>query len=314
MDQPDAEPTLSASQVMRQFVQYISEDGIRRELADECILTLIGRTVKGASAVTSFLTGRYKHVGFVDAHPCDAARVSLLKDRYARSFEVLRRHQREAKPNIQLPHTLRPRAESIDDPAAADDDDDNDNNVVQSSISRVGAEIVDQVNVDVSYSEQLATPPRTRTHLHYIESVGVIEPCHQADDGGGFDQSTDALEVTLTLGYQHCSGEGSAEICLIVYKKFRPTARTTPTATGHLRTHSRMRTTLTHNVHTDDEGDVVPAPQTVRRTLFTSADSDDPDNDIAIVSLRSQTPRKRYYKSPPDVKSKRLNLGGGMRF
>ncbi|EDW66438.1 cell cycle negative regulator roughex [Drosophila virilis] len=296
----------SPSQVMRRFVQCMDDDDVRRELTDDCILSVLGRSIKGVSAVTGYvrtqLTGRYKHVGFRAASHCSEAQKSLIMERYARSFHVLRSRRKVAKP---MPSSLHMRPES-------DDDEDGEPDAIQCP-------------------NQLVTPPRSSAHaqspqlLHYIESSGVLEAAHEHDDGG-IDLG-ESCQVRLMLGYR-CSSlaytnECAVEISLVIYEKLKPRSLQHParirTSSGVQR-QSRMRSS--RNVHTDDEGEL-PATRSVRRTLFTSADCEESEESLVRMLPEDSpakpppalTPRKRQHKTDPNVKSKRLTvLGGGMRF
>ncbi|XP_064556394.1 cell cycle negative regulator roughex [Drosophila montana] len=280
----------SPSQVMRHFVQCMDDDDVRRELTDDCILSVLGRSIKGVAAVTGYvrtqLTARYRHVGFQAASHCSEARKSLLTDRYARSFQVLRSRPKASKP---MPASLHMRPESDDDEPDAGD-----------------------------CLNQLVTPPRSSAPaqnsqlLQYIESPGVLEADHEHDDGG-IDLG-ESCQVTLTLGYRVYNSECAVEICLVIYEKLKPRSLAHP---------ARNRTSRSsRNVHTDDEGEL-PATRSVRRTLFTSAaDSEDPEESMVRTlpdvspakAPPALTPRKRQHKTDPNVKSKRLTVLGGMRF
>ncbi|KAL7743049.1 hypothetical protein ACLKA6_005795 [Drosophila palustris] len=290
----DAEAEASPSKLMRRFVECVDEGDVRRELAEDCILNIFARCVKGVAAVTGYMrtqiTGRYKHLEFKNANVCDTTLQMTLSNRYGRSFEVLRRRlNAKRSPGVVPERNLR--AESDDDADAG----------------------------NVTNPKQLATPTKpasstTKASMQYIESIGVLEAAQQEDSDDGGMSIESPCKIKLTLGYRSTT----SDICLIIYEKLPTTNRARP-QTG--------RCLPGRHVHTDDEeGEEPAAPRSVRRALFASdADCEateesaksigsigsalqsDADNSPNYKSVL--TPRKRQHKKDPFK-----NLKRSMRF
>lgn len=284
----------SSTQIMRQFVECLEAGDIRRELAEDCMVNLFGRSTKGLAAVMGFvrtqIAGRFKHMGFLEACVCDASHVKYLNDRFGHSLEMLRSRLKTQK-KVNRPTTWLSRAESVEDIAAS-------------------AEPVTPPN-------HLVTPPRsvisTATDgntevMHYIEAVGVLEPVNDPVDG---DFSLDdPCQVKLTLGYRSgpptYKGELALEFCIIVYEKYK-----NRTHTPSLQRQQRLRSP--RNVCTDDEGDE-PAPRSVRRILFASGACEQVADLEPIISPNLVLTRKRPHNNDSNIKSKRAVRLSRLRF
>lgn len=270
------------------------EDGqIRRELSDDCILSFLGRTVKGAGPVSSYLraqlVGRYNHMEFLDVRQCNESEESALKERFRRSFQMLR--SRFKHPEV-LPTSMHLRAESDEEVEEKEE------------------------TANASFAKQLVTPPRSSAPadsielMHCITASGSLHASHKHNDGG--IEISENCQMSLTLGYRGnilaYEDDSSRDICLIVYEKVR-------LRTSAVQRPSRMRSA--RNVLTDDEGEV-PAPRSVRRTLFSNT-SDDCDEDTVQPAIDDHSPillpRKRQHEGDSSArKTKRSNVLGGMRF
>lgn len=279
---------------MRHFVECLEAGDLRRELAEDCMVSLFARSTKGLAAVMGFvrtqIAGRFKHLGFQEACVCDESHKKYLNDRFGHSLEMLRSRLKTQK-KLTRSTTWLSRAESFEDIAA-------------------NAEPVTPPN-------QLVTPPRsvisTTTDgntdaMHYIEAVGVLDPISDPVDG---DFSLDdPYQVKLTLGYRGgpptYKGELAIEFCLIVYEKYKNRART-----PSLQRQQRLRSP--RNVCTDDEGDE-PAPRSVRRILFTSGDCEQVADLEPIVTPNLVLTRKRPHNNDSNVKSKRAVRLSRLRF
>ncbi|XP_023178605.1 cell cycle negative regulator roughex [Drosophila hydei] len=286
-EEQTAECPVLPSQLLRRFLQCMDDGQIRRELSDDCILSLLGRNVKGIGSVTSYLRtqiiGRFNHMDFLNAQRCTESEELLLKERFARSFQVLRSRLKEPK---ILPTSVHLRAES-------------DEEEEQAAIA--------------TCTNQLITPPRASTPanstelMDFITASGSLQASHKQNDGG--IELGENCRVSLTLGYRCnslvCINESSIDICLIVYEKLKP-------RTPGMQRHWRIRSP--RNVLTDDESEV-PAPRSVRRTLF----SNDCDEDSVQSEIDDNPspllPRKRQHKADSSMrKTKRSTVLGGMRF
>ncbi|TDG43592.1 hypothetical protein AWZ03_009988 [Drosophila navojoa] len=280
----------ASSQLFRRFLQCMEDGQIRRELSDDCILSFPGRCLKGAGPVSSYLraqlVGRYNHIEFLNARQCNESEESALKDRFRRSFQSQR--DRFKAPEV-LPTSMHLRAESDE-------------------------EVEEEETASGSCANQLITPPRscvsadTIEVMHCITASGSLQASHDHSDGG--IELSENCQMSLTLGYRDTTlvdkDHTSTDICLIVYEKVN-------SMTPVVQRHSRMR--RARNVLTDDEGEV-PAPRSVRRTLFSNT-SDDCDEDAVQPAIDHSPllPRKRQHKGDSSTrKTKRLNVLGGMRF
>ncbi|XP_017872019.1 PREDICTED: cell cycle negative regulator roughex [Drosophila arizonae] len=291
-EEETAERPVSSSQLFRRFLQCMEDGQIRRELSDDCILSFLGRCVKGAGPVSSYmraqLVGRYNHMEFLDARQCNESEESALKERFRRSFQLLR--SRFKQPEV-LPTSMHLRAESDEE--------------VEEEEETASASCV----------KQLVTPPRSSAPADGIELMqcitasGSLQASHKHSDGG--IELSENCKMSLTLGYRGNTlghkDDTSSDICLIVYEKVR-------LRTPAVQRHSRMRSA--RNVLTDDEGEV-PAPRSVRRTLFSN--TDDCDEDAVQPAIDDSSPlllpRKRQHKGDSSArKTKRSNVLGGMRF
>lgn len=281
---------------MRLFVDCVEAGDFSRELAEDCIVSLFARSTKGLAGVMGFMrtqiAGRFKHTGFEEARVCDASHENYLHDRFGHSLEKLRNRlktQMQSQKKLDRPTTWLSRAESVED---------------------MTVNIADPVTPP----NQLVTPPRsgipaTATYvsnteaMQYIEAIGVLEPVT-----GPMDD--DPCQVKLTLGYRHGStphnGELDIEFCLIVYEKYKQTRSQ--------QRQQRLRSPP-GNVYTDDEGDE-PAPRSVRRILFRSADCEQVEDMEPIVtpSPKPVLPRKRPHNDGPNRKSKRAVRLSRLRF
>ncbi|KAH8415421.1 hypothetical protein KR222_011084 [Zaprionus bogoriensis] len=299
----------SPTQILRRLLECIeSGDDLRRELADDCIVSVLARSTRGLSAVTSFvrtqISGRFRHVDFQDARTCDAVQVEYLKERFGHSLGALQKRIKAAK-KLNCPAPGLTRAGSVEELLKAD-------------AEQTGSPTNPFVTPPRSVLPSVPVGTGTDT-IHYIESVGVLHPVDAAMDGGFW--LGEPCQVKLTLGYR-CEppaykGELVPEFCLIVYEKLKHR-----TQTPSLQRQPRLRSP--RRVHTDDEGDEsAPAPassasRNVRRLLFAAADCDDlsgPDLDsIETPSRLAPPPRKRAHKPDLNRNSKRANQGGRLRF
>jgi len=188
----------SQTKIMRQFVESVDDRNVRRELAEDCILDVFGSCAKGDDEVTVYMRARitdhYRHVNFENATLCDTSQEVVLNNRFARSFEVLRRRLK-AKRNNVVASTLSLRAESDDENV---DDDGKDSRQLTTPLS--------------SYFQVQGSQT-----MKYIESIGMLEAHNVCEDPFIPFHSEDPFKVKLTLGYRY--DYPTTEICLIRYEK-----------------------------------------------------------------------------------------------
>ncbi|KAH8295964.1 hypothetical protein KR018_007258, partial [Drosophila ironensis] len=248
-------------ELVRSFVSAVDCGMVRAELGEDCIFSFFGRQVRGVAAtvgyVRSQLLGRFHHVRFNEAQVVSQANELILRERFSRYFDLVRRRICEQKERERA-STLHLRAESDDE------------------------ELLGRC------PEQLVTPPRAASQdmelLSYVEGRGVLESQQDSHYHGGLDLG-DTVHVHLTLGYRRIPGlpprRPVTEICLMVYEKLplklnRSTLPQSSSSRG-IRSGVRMRSSSVRgNDHTDDESDEpAPAPSParrgVRRTLFANA-------------------------------------------
>lgn len=251
---------------MIQFVTSVDTGSVRSELAEDCIFSFFGRHVRGVNAIMGYvrtqLLGRFQHERFDRAQIVSQGHELILKERFGRSFDVVRRRIYEQKERERAT-TLHLRAESDDDE-----------------------------EVPSRYPVQLVTPPRASSHsmdqLTFVEACGVLESLRDSNFSGGLDLG-DLVPMHLTLGYRLTplvlGSLPAVEICLAIYEKYplklnRSTLVPPPTVEEIFGIGRLRNTTLAPaNPQTDDEGEEVPQAKTlsVRRILF--ADGADEEGD-----------------------------------
>ncbi|EDV45972.1 cell cycle negative regulator roughex [Drosophila erecta] len=251
-------------EVIHEFIKGVDDGTLRRDLAEDCILSYYSRNVRGAKAITGFLrtqvTRRYRHENFEEAARLAKGDEILLQARFGRSFDAERRRIYEEKA-LEGATTMHLHAESDDE------------------------------EVNEEFSTSLITPPRPSSYnlnsLKYVEACGLL---NRRDEYvyGGLDMG-ESCAVHLTLGYRSTrlpSGQVSGfEICLVVYDRGltslkRSTLNEPKSAICYPR-----RPNARYNPSTDDEGDaeedLPPATSRrgVRRTLFTEENTQEGEDD-----------------------------------
>nr|AAL29208.1 RUX [Drosophila teissieri] len=250
-------------EVIHEFVKGVGDGTVRRDLAEDCILSYYSRNVRGAKAITGFLrtqlTTRYKHERFEEAARVAKGDELLLQARFGRSFDAARRRIYEEKERVGAT-TLHLHAESDDE------------------------------GMHEEFSTSLITPPRPSSYnlnaLKYVESCGLL---NRRDEHvyGGLDLG-ESCAVHLTLGYRRTQLPGGQvsgfEICLAVYDRGLTTLnRSTLTAPPFGISFPR-RANARCNPSTDDEADAEedsPPPTSrrgVRRTLFTEENTQEEED------------------------------------
>ncbi|XP_017061552.1 cell cycle negative regulator roughex [Drosophila ficusphila] len=236
-------------EVIHEFVTGVDDGTIRRDLADDCVLSFYRRTVRGPAAVTGFLrtrvTNHYKHENFEEAAPPSLGQEIILRERFATVFERSRRRlykQNEEEKSTAL--HLHP-----------DSDDE---------------------EVPATHTVLLTTPPRPSSYaldtIKYVEAIGMLNR-RERFVYGGVDLG-ESSTVHLTLGYRRHRLSGSGvqyiEICLAVYDRGSISRNQHTQATTSIpfprRDSARCNTT------TDDEAEEagpLPTRRGVCRTLFT---------------------------------------------
>ncbi|EDX02449.1 cell cycle negative regulator roughex [Drosophila yakuba] len=239
-------------EVIHEFIKGVDDGTIRRDLAEDCILSYYSRNVRGAKAITGFLraqlTTRYKHDNFEEAERVAKGDELLLQARFGRSFDAARRRIYEEKERDSAT-TLHLHAESDDEGA------------------------------NEEFSTSLITPPRPSSYnlksLKYVESCGLL---NRRDEHvyGGLDLG-ETCAVHLTLGYRRTQLPGGQvsgfEICLAVYDRGLTNLNRSTLAPPQFGISLPRRSRC--NETTDDEADAEEDSQPptsrrgVRRTLFT---------------------------------------------
>ncbi|XP_022227398.2 cell cycle negative regulator roughex [Drosophila obscura] len=249
----------SPSEIVQNFIVGVDTGLVRADLADDCILSLFGRHIRGVVGVTGFIRtqifNRFKHIGFEEARPCTLSKEVVIKERFGRSFDRVRRRIHEQKERD------RANADGGRRPAVG--------------------EVEEDVDVLPRSSPHLVTPPRPARHvmdmLQYIEARGVMEDVEGNRNDGGI-QLGDSQHVLLTLGYRQTPTASLSlrdiEICLAVYEDYRTFPRQRP----------RGSAAITSNPLSDDEAEEPAASsqlrsnlRSVRRTLFARAESEEPE-------------------------------------
>lgn len=253
--------------IVIQFVTSVDTGSIRSELAEDCIFSFFGRHVRGVNAIMGYvrtqLLGRFQHERFDRAQIVSQSHELILKERFGRSFDVVRRRIYEQKERERAT-TLHLRAESDDE------------------------------EVPSRYPVQLVTPPRASSHsmdqLTFVEACGVLESLRDSNFSGGLDLG-DLVPMHLTLGYRLTpvvlGNLRAIEICLAIYEKYplklnRSTLVPPPTVEEIFGIGRLRNTTLAPaNPQTDDEGEEVPQARSlsVRRILFADGADEDGDED-----------------------------------
>ncbi|SPP77759.1 cell cycle negative regulator roughex [Drosophila guanche] len=250
----------SPSEIVQNFIVGVDTGLVRADLADDCILSLFGRHIRGVVAVTGFIRtqifNRFKHIGFEEARPCTPSKEVAIKERFGRSFDRVRRRIHEQKERERANADVGVRRLAVDD-------------------------MEEDVDALPRSSPHLVTPPRPTRHvmdmLQYIEARGVMEDVEGNSNDGGI-QLGDSQHVLLTLGYRHTQTASLSlrdiEICLAVYEDYR----TFP------RQRARASAAITSNPLTDDEAEEPAVSgllrghlRSVRRTLFARAESEEPE-------------------------------------
>ncbi|XP_001354846.3 cell cycle negative regulator roughex [Drosophila pseudoobscura] len=248
----------SASEIVQNFIVGVDTGLVRADLADDCMLSLFGRQIRGVVAVTGFIRtqifNRFKHIGFEDARPCTPSKEVFIKEWFGPTFERVRRRMHEQKE--------RERAISEGRRIAVGDSE--------------GEE-----EVQSRSSPHLATPPRPAIRpamdmLQYVEARGVMEDVEGNRNDGGI-QLYDTQHVLLTLGYRQTATASISlrdiEVCLAIYEDYRPFPRQ----------RQRGSVAISSNPLTDDEAEEPASShplshlRSVRRTLFARAESEEPE-------------------------------------
>ncbi|KAH8409112.1 hypothetical protein KR009_007621, partial [Drosophila setifemur] len=281
---PQSQEPPSPRDIILEFVAALDNGSVRSELADDCILNFFGRHVRGVSAVMGYvrsqLLGRFQHERFDEAQVVSEANELLLRERFARSFDQVRRRLLEQK-EAERSTTMHLRAESDDE------------------------------ELPSRYPVQLVTPPRPSSHpmdqLLFVEACGVLESLRDGNFFGGLDLG-DSLQVHLTLGYRHIPLPISrgVEVCLAVYERYPLTmSRSTlvpPPTIEQLRAQRGRGSNARRNPQTDDEEteEVIPPRRGVRRTLFAAGAGEDaePPENLGVEQQQEQQPAEQALTGP----------------
>ncbi|XP_016976736.1 cell cycle negative regulator roughex [Drosophila rhopaloa] len=272
-------------EVIHEFVAGVDNGTVRRDLAEDCILSFCSRNVRGDSAITGFLrtqvTNRYMHERFDEAAAPSIATEIILRERFGRSFDRARRRLYEQKER-ERSTTMHLRPESDDD------------------------EVVERM-----FPVLLVTPPRASSYalhtLKYVEAIGLLKSrSHNTHSDGGLDLG-ESCTVHLTLGYRRTQLPGrnvrSIEICLVVYDRGPTSLNRSSLLPQPSRIPARQRVIGRCNPTTDDEAEEAPPPTTrrgVRRTLFTEENTEEEEAEDEVSQVAQEQPPQPAEEAPQE--------------